>query len=123
MSLFVIEGYTGKASVMETLLWAYPIWDSQGNSNNIAFVLEDTSVDFGKGIPVYHMGWDMIKRNTIADLAMTICNIASSHQRQNIFVYTNYYRNSEMIKNMIKAFKITGSPLHHVFIFCRPNFE
>lgn len=120
MNLFVIEGYIGKAMVMETLLHTYPMGDS---SNNIGFALEDSSIDFFNEVPLYHIGWDMIRNNTMPDLAMTICNIASSHKRTNIFVYTNYLRNSEILKNLIKAFKVTGSPLHHVFIFCRPNFE
>lgn len=120
MNVFVIEGYIGKAIVMETLLHTYSMGDS---SNNIGFALEDSSVDFHNEVPLYHIGWDMIRNNTIPDLVMTICNIASSHKRTNIFVYTNYLRNSEILKDLIKAFKTIGSPLHHVFIFCRPNLE
>lgn len=116
MNVFVIEGQQGKANVMKTLLCSYDF-------NNIDFVLENSDVNFYNGVPLYHIGWYMIKNNTVPDIVKTITNIASSRQAQNIFIYTNYLRNSEIIKNMIKIFKIAESPLNHVFIFCSPDFE
>lgn len=116
MNVFVIEGQQGKANVMKTLLCSYDF-------NNIGFVLENSDVNFYNGASLYHIGWDMIRNNTVSDIVKTITNIASSRQAQNIFIYTNYLRNSEIIKNMINAFKIAGSPLNHVFIFCSPDLE
>ncbi len=116
MNVFVIEGQQGKANVMKTLLCSYGF-------NNIGFVLENSDISFYNGVSLYHIGWDMIRNNTVPDIVKTITNIASARKAQNIFVYTNYLRNSETIKNMIKAFKIAGNPLNHVFIFCRPDFE
>lgn len=116
MNVFVIEGQQGKANVMKTLLCGYDF-------NNIGFVLENSDVNFYNEVSLYHIGWDMIRNNTVSDIVKTITTIASACQAQNIFVYTNYLRNSEIIKNMIKSFKIVESPLNHAFIFCRPDFE
>lgn len=116
MNVFVIEGQQGKANVMKTLLCSYDF-------NNIGFVLENSDVNFYNGVSLYHIGWDMIKNNTVSDIVKTITTIASARQAQNIFVYTNYLRNSEIIKNMIKSFKIVESSFNHAFIFCRPDFE
>ena len=117
MNVFVIEGQQGKANVMKTLLCSYDF-------NNIGFVLENSDVNFYNGVPLYHIGWDMIRNNSVSDIVKEITTLASAQQAQNIFVYTNYLRNSEIIKNMIKSFKIAGSPLNnHAFIFCRPDFE
>ena len=116
MNVFVIEGQQGKANVMKTLLCSYDF-------NNIGFVLENSDVNFYNEAPLYNIGWYMIRNNTVSDIVETITTIASASQAQNIFIYTNYLRNSEIIKNMIKAFKIAGSPLNHAFIFCKPDFE
>lgn len=116
MNVFIIEGQQGKANVMKTLLCGYDF-------NNIGFVLENSDVNFYNEAPLYHIGWDMIRNNTVSDIVETITTIASARQAQNIFIYTNYLRNSEIIKNMIKAFKIAESPLNHAFIFYKPDFE
>lgn len=134
MNVFTIEGYQGKAMVMESLMNDFPNGNYTAEKDNCAFIINDYLTLFSHvlfshkksfAFRTFNLGWN--KDSDTKKIALSIYATTMGYGFKNIFIYTNELRNSHFIADLITEFNrffVEGSDLNNgnVFIFCQPNF-
>lgn len=124
MNVFTIEGYQGKAKVMESLMNDFPSGNHTATKDNCAFIINDYLTLFPHRC--FNLGWNEDSDDT-KKIALSIYATTMGYGFKNIFIYTNELKNSHLIADLITEFNrffVEGSDLNNgnVFIFCQPNF-
>ena len=122
MNIFTIEGYQGKAMVMESLMNDFPNGNYTAEKDNCAFIINDYLTLSHRS---FSLEWN--KDSDTKKIALSIYATTMGYGFKNIFIYTNELRNSHFIADLITEFNsffVEGSDLNNgnVFIFCQPNF-
>ena len=123
MNVFTIEGYQGKAKVMESLMNDFPNGNYTAEKDNCAFIINDHLTLFSHRS--FNLEWN--EDSDTKKIALTIYATTMGYGFKNIFIYTNELKNSHLIADLITEFNsffVEGSDLNNgnVFIFCQPNF-
>ena len=124
MNVFTIEGYQGKAKVMESLMNDFPNENYTAEKDNCAFIINDHLTLFSHRS--FNLGWNEDSDDT-KKIALSIYATTMGYGFKNIFIYTNELKNSRLIADLVTEFNrffVEGSDLNNgsVFIFCQPNF-